>query len=474
MPTLPSDRATLLLGRAIPHDASWDVIVVGGGPAGCAAAAAAAREGAKTLILEQTQALGGSGTTALVPSWCPFSDKEKIIYRGLAEQVFTAALAAVPHVRPGQLDWVPINAEHLKRVYDDLLAAHGARVRFQTFLTGVEHDGAGGITALLVANKHGLQALSARVYIDCTGDGDLAAWAGADFHQGSSSGEVQPATHCFQLAGVNEAALANASPLHGGNPKCVIHRILASGKYPEIPDSHFCVAKSAPGVFGFNAGHLFHVDNTDPDSVSKAAAQGRKLASAYQRALAEFEPEVFGKASLVSTGAQVGIRETRRIVGDYTLTLEDWLARRTFPDEICRNAYFIDLHFTAEEARKKQNVDVEARFQHYAAGESHGIPYRCLTPKGIRNLLVAGRNISCDHPAHGSIRVMPVCLAMGEAAGVAAALAAADAGDTHAVDTRRLRERLRACGAYLPVSEGTEVQGESRDALLGDMFPAGR
>lgn len=195
---------------------------------------------------------------------------------------------------------------------------------------------------------------------------------------------------------------------------------------------------------------MFYVDNTDPVSVSRAAREGRKMADAYQRALAEFAPDAFGNSFLVSTGTQVGIRETRRIIGDYVLTLDDWLTRRDFEDEICRNAYFIDLHATAEEMRAKKKV-TEHRFEHYKPGESHGIPYRCLTPKGLRNVLVAGRNISVERAVHGSIRVMPVCLSMGEAAGLAAAMAAqAAVPDVHAVDTALLRTRLREAGAYLP------------------------
>lgn len=438
------------LSKNLPLESGWDVIVVGGGPAGCCAAAAAAREGAKTLLLEQTQSLGGSGTSALVPAWCPFSDNQQMIYRGLAEKVLRASQLGVPHVPVSVIDWVPINPEHLKRVYDDLVTGAGATVRFQTFLSAVHTDPAGLVNALIVSNKAGLQALRAKVFVDCTGDGDLAAWAGAQFQKGdATSGEMQPGTLCFVLSHVDEAALSRMPVLDGKH--AAIRQILGSGKYPEILDSHICQNKIGPGTYGFNAGHLFHVDNTDPENVSRAVMQGRKIADAYQRALAEFLPEAFGQSFLVATGAQVGIRETRRIVGDYTLTLDDWLDRRNFDDEICRNAYFIDLHTTAEEARSKVEVDVMKRFQQYQPGESHGIPYRCLTPKGLPNVLVAGRNISCDRPVHGSIRVMPVCLAMGEAAGLAAALAAqTQNADVHAVDFARLRERLRAEGAYLP------------------------
>lgn len=441
----------LAFSRSLPLDDSWDVIVAGGGPAGCTAAAAAAREGAKTLLLEQTQALGGSGTTALVPAWCPFSDRQKIIYRGLAEKVFRASQQGTPHVPGSQLDWVAINPEHLKRVYDDLTAAYGVEVRLQTFLSAVEKEAGGGVAALIVSDKSGLRALRARVYIDCTGDGDLAAWAGAAFQKGDANGSMQPATHCFILSNVDEEAYSRSPNLHAHNRDCAIYAILASGKYPEIPDSHICQNKIGPGTYGFNAGHLFNMDNTDPASVSRAAKEGRKLADAYRRALAEFLPDVFGKAFLVATGTQVGTRETRRIVGDYMLTLDDWISRRSFADEICRNAYFIDLHPTAEELRESGAVSFDHRFKHYDPGESHGIPYRCLAPKGLRNVLVAGRNISVARTVHGSIRVMPVCLAMGEAAGLAAALAARETvPDVHAVDTGLLRARLRAEGAYLP------------------------
>jgi len=435
----------------IPIETGWDVIVVGGGPAGCTAAIAAAREGAKTLLVEQTQSLGGSGTTALVPAWCPFTDQKQIIYRGLAEKIFRASQLSTPHVPATQLDWVAINPEHLKRIYDDLVTEAGVTVLFQTFLSSVQTDQDGAVDAIIVSNKGGLQALQAKVYIDCTGDGDLAAWAGAEFQKGDEiSGEMQPGSLCFVLSNVDEAAIARTPQWHA---KChlTMKQILASGRYPEIPDLHLCHNKLGPCTYGFNAGHLFLVDNTKPDSISHAVVQGRKIADAYRRALAEFLPEAFGNAFLVSTGAQIGIRETRRIVGDYLLNLDDYLKRRTFDDEICRNSYPIDVHTTAEEARCKKEVNAMDRFENYRPGESHGIPFRCLTPKGLRNVLVAGRNVSCDRLVHASIRVMPVCLAMGEAAGMAAALAAdAQTPDVHAVNTARLRERLRAEGAYLP------------------------
>lgn len=441
-----------LSARSLPLEDSWDVIVVGGGPAGCTAAIAAAREGARTLLVETTGSLGGAGTSALVPAWCPFSDKEKIIYRGLAEQVFTAAKEGLAHVKPGALDWVPINAEQLKRVYDRLVTESGAVIRFQTQLASVERGADGQVSTLVVSSKAGLTALRAKVYVDCTGDADLAAWAGADFQIGDANGQTQATTHCFTLANVDSYAYANHGDIGWWNPRSPIHAILESGRYPEIPDKHLCSNLVGPGVVGFNAGHIWDVDNTDPVSVSRALVKGRRMAEAYRRALAEFHPAAFGNAFVASTGAVLGVRETRRVTGDYVLTLEDYLDRRSFADEICRNSYFIDLHQTKEEHRKQMDeVKLATRFQHYGKGESHGIPYRCLTPRGLRNVLVAGRAISCERIVQGSVRVMPVCLAMGEAAGLAAALAARSPDhDVHAVSTDTLRERLREHGAHLP------------------------
>ncbi len=449
-----------LPARPIPFDDSWDVIVVGGGPAGCAAAIAAAEEGAKTLLIESTGSLGGAGTTALVPTWCPFSDQEKIIYRGLAEKIFQASKKGLAHIEPDRMDWVPIDPEKLKRIYDDLVTEAGVEVLFQTTLASVEMASAREVNAIVVANKAGLTAFKAKVFIDCTGDGDLAAWAGALFQKGDDDGTTQPATHCFILSNVDEAAYHRGPSLHPNNKKSPIFDILASGKYPEIPDSHLCNTLIGPGTIGFNAGHLWKVDNTDPKIATKALMMGRKMAEAFHRALAEYLPEAFGRAFLVTTGSVLGVRETRRIIGDYVLTLQDYMGRQSFPDEICRNSYFIDLHFTKDEAIHSHKIDVETRFDRYGKGESHGIPYRCLTPRGLSNVLVAGRSISCERIVHGSIRVMPVCLAMGEAAGVAAAQSLQlSSVDVHQIDTNQLRHRLRTRGAYLP-----EIASDSIDS----------
>jgi len=228
-----------------------------------------------------------------------------------------------------------------------------------------------------------------------------------------------------------------------------------SDKYPLIIDLHLCSNFIGPGTVGFNAGHLFDVDNTNTGNLTESLMKGRKIARSFRDGLAEFHPKAFANSFLVQTGALLGIRETRRIVGDYMLTADDFVARRSFDDEICRNCYYIDVHNTKEDAEKVSNneIDFTELYKdavHYEKGESHGVPYRCLTPKGLNNVLIAGRSVSSDHVINGSLRVMPVCLAMGEAAGIAAYMAVNAGNDVRKVNVNDLREKLRKHGAYLP------------------------
>lgn len=430
--------------KQIPYNDTYDVIVCGGGPAGCAAAIASARTGAKTLLIEATYALGGMSTLGMVPTWCPFSDKEKIIYRGIAEEIFVAAKKAVPHVPAERLDWVAIEPEALKRIYDETVTGAGADVLFGTFIADTDTQN-GSVRAVIAANKNGLVAYSAKVFIDCTGDADIAYRAGAQCIYGDGNGGAQAATHCFELGGVNDTAYLTGVNMHNANPESPIYTILNSGEFPEITESHMCQSLIKPHTVGFNAGHLWQVDSTNAESVSDAMIKGRRMINAYCEALRKYYPEAFADAYVAESAALMGIRESRRVVGDYILTKEDYIARRSFDDEIGRNSYYLDIHMTPEEKARTAHHSLR-----YGKGESHGIPYRCLTPKGLSNLLVAGRCISTDRAVQGSTRVMPVCLVTGQAAGTAAALgcAASDTPDLHTLDTAKLREVLAADGAY--------------------------
>ncbi len=429
--------------RALPV-LDVDVLVAGGGPAGVAAAIGAARAGANTLLIEATGALGGMGTHGLIPAWCPFSDKEKIIYGGVGERVFQALKGLMPHVPKGLNDWAPIDPEALKRLYDQFVLESGAKVLFNVFAVDVQKTG-DAIDYVVVAGKRGLQAIRAKVYVDGTGDADIAARAGA---QMLNDGKVQPSTHCFQLGNVD---MYNYSHVFRPNSQKVLQAILDCGRYPLIPDRHFCNSITANGLIGFNAGHVFDVDATDPQSVTDALVLGRKQALAFRDALAEFAPETFGASYVAQTAPLMGIRESRRVLCDYVLSVDDYFARRSFADEIGRNCYFIDIHNYADEAgaAKSGELDITKRYEHLKAGESHGIPYRILTAKGLSNLLVAGRTVSTDHPVNASMRVMPPCFVTGEAAGVAAAMAAGSR-NVRAVNVDQLRAALRSAGGYLP------------------------
>jgi hypothetical protein len=437
--TTQGDKAkTLSLKKnRMSVDDRWDVIVVGGGPGGCTAAISAAREGARTLLIEAMGQLGGMGTLGMVPAWCPFSDGEKIIYRGLAEKIFVESKKGVPHESKDHLDWVSINPEYLVAVYDKMVNDSGANILFFSRLAAVEMAANDTVDALIVANKSGLTAFKAKVYIDATGDGDLAAWAGASFKRGDENGVVQSSSLCFSMANVDSYNYTFGPALYGGHETSPLHTAIASGKYPVI-DKHLCVNYIGPDVLQFNAGHLVNVDSTDPWQVSQAMIKGREIAAQYLAAMKDVQPQTFGGAFLVRTAALLGVRDSRRIEGDYTFTVEDWRQRKSFDDEIGRNCYYIDIHKSGYPA------------VHYGKGESHGIPYRCLTPKGLKNLLTAGRCISTDEEAFGSLRVMPPCLVTGEAAGMAAVHAVKQSkNDVHKIDVQYLRKRLKEEGQYL-------------------------
>ena len=440
----------------------YDVIVAGGGPAGCAAATASAREGCKTLLIEAACALGGMGTLGLVPCFCGYHDRGKIIARGLAEKVLNACRERTPHLKKSMSETpVPsIIPEVLKRIYDDMVTGASANILFGSQVCGVEMAGPDRVDALLVANKAGVTAYRAAVYIDATGDGDVAAWAGAEFEKGDENGDLQPATHCFTITNIDEYALANGIGIHFYDQESPIHKAISSPDYPLIKELHSCLDQIGPKTFSFNTGHIPDVDNTDPDNLSKALIHGRRMVAQYHEAFAKFHP-AFKNAFLSSTGDLLGIRETRRIVGDYVLTADDYLARRSFPDEICRNAYGIDVHRSTKISLANKTIDELKASNHeqikpFSPGESFGVPYRCLTPKGLKNVLVSGRCISADRSANGSTRVMACCLNTGEAAGVAAGMAAKSDKDVHKMNTNILRQTLINHGAYLPVPTSTE------------------
>ena len=430
----------------VPLNEEYDVIVCGGGPSGCTAAAAAAREGAKTLLIESSGMLGGMGTKGMVNCWTPITDKIRIIYGGMAEKIFRKLKSQMPHVPEDKWDWLPIDYERLKVIYDDLVLDSGADLLLHTNVCKVEMKDDRNIDVIIVSNKAGLTAYRAKVYIDCTGDADLYAWAGQEYDFGDEeTGELQPGTMCFALANFPKEEYTASFQRHGSVYRGLIRKILADGKYP-IPDDHFVVKNMAKNVYTFNAGHVYDLDGTDPKSLTMGCVQGRKVAWVLKDACSEYD-ESYRNSYLIATGSTVGLRETRRIHGDYSFTVEDYLRRASFPDEIARGNYYIDIHNKDEKA----DGGTDILYEHYGPGESYGVPYRCLCPTGLDNVLVAGRTICSDRLSNGTLRIMPMCLCTGEAAGMAAKFACEkNEINIHTVDTQRLRKRLTEEGGYLP------------------------
>lgn len=437
----------------VSENKEFDVIVVGGGPAGCVAAATAAKNGAKTLLLEATDTLGGMATSGLVQFWCGYSNGGEPCVNGTCREVIEKSMEALtPEIRSMRKWWKPsINAEALKLIYDNLVNESGAKVLLRTVLSSVETDGEGHVTAILVTNKAGMTSYTAKVYIDCTGDGDLVAFGGGEFEKGDERGEMQNGTLCFALGNVNVANYPNH--------KVKEHRgIYPDERYPLISDGHCVPVPLSDHVVAFNAGSLYGVDGTDPESLTETIFKGRQLVGQITEALRERIPDMYEDAELIRTASLLGIRETRRIKGDYKLTAEDYFARRVFPDDIARNCYHLDSHETPyEREMKKKGIKLAHGNEEtvFEEGESHGIPYRSLLPVSFSNVIVAGRCFSSDRRVNGATRIMAACMSMGEAAGIAAADAAKmETPDFRKVDVSSLQDRLIANGSPIQKCEG--------------------
>ncbi len=425
-----------------------DVVVVGGGPAGIAAAMAASRNGARTLLIEQRGFLGGMATVALVPAFCPYSDKEKAVIRGigleLLDRMKSACTPEFQQEYRDWLDWVPIDVEALKRVYDDAVMESGIDVLFHTFACGVDMDmDHKHIKGIYIVNKSGRSYVRCRYVIDASGDADIAAMAGVPFQKGGDDGVLQPGTMCYLLTQVDRKRFLQYVQESGDTPQIplAVARAQEQGDLPPGRKDVSGFAWVSDTMVGVNFGHVFGVDGTKAEDLTRAAIEGRRLVEVQARFLRSYVPG-FEHAHVTTTGEQIGIRETRRIIGDYVLVQEDFMEMKSFEDDIARNAYFIDIHM----ATSKDKMQIKR----LPPGKSHGVPYRCLLPKQVENLWVAGRAASSDRVVQGSLRVMPNCFAMGQAAGTASAIAINQSLDsTRDVNITELQEQLVQQGAWL-------------------------
>lgn len=424
---------------SIRHDV--DVLIVGGGPAGVAAALAAAKQGCSVRLIEGHSCLGGMGTAGMVPCFMQFDDGINFLAGGVGRKVLDALRKADGTV---PADGMGIRAEVLKRVYEDLLKQAKVPYTFHTQLIDVTMDG-GRVATAVCAAKSGMFGIRAKAYVDCTGDGDLAAFAGAPFEKGDAAGKMMPGTLCSLWAGIDWKKVRSS----GLNDSSRIEKAFKDGVFT-LEDRHL------PGMWrvgetlgGGNIGHTFDLDGTDEESLTRAYLWARKSIREYERYYKEYL-KGYEKMELVATGSLLGVRETRRIMGDYVLNIDDFQKRAVFKDEIGRYSYPVDIHIARPDKVSYQKFMKEYTSMRLGKGESYGIPYRILTPRRLKNVLVAGRCVSTDRSLQASIRVMPGCYITGQAAGMAAALAVQAKTDTRSVDLRILQSRLKAMGAFLP------------------------
>lgn len=430
----------MLYRKEIPVKYTADVCVVGGGPSGIAASVAAARQGADVFLIESQGCFGGAGTSALVPTFVDFTDGVHFLAGGIGKEVYDRCLAENPHGRSGHN--LGYQVERLKKQYDDMVAEAGVRFLFFSSMVDVIcKDGI--VEAVIAASKSGVYAITAKVFIDCTGDGDLCARSGAPYAIGDEDGKVMGSTLCSMWENVDWSRPC-------GQQDSFLERAFQDNLFTH-EDRHL------PGIFqtgirsgGGNIGHIFGVCGTEEADLTRGMIEGRRILPEFIRFYQNYVGGPFSNAQPVATGATLGVRESRRILGDYVLNANDFLTRASFEDEIGRFFYPIDIHIAEATKAAFERFQKEFSATGQYCGENYGIPYRCLTPQTLQNVFVAGRCISTDRPMQASVRVMPCCFITGQAAGVAAALCVKRGQTSREINVRELQDCLIALGAYLP------------------------
>ena len=442
-----------------------DVLVLGGGPAGLGAALGAAQAGARVVLAERYGFLGGNATAALVMPLMSFHTSRPVpekkgattllptdhgpgepiiagVLKNLLERLVSAGGAIPPSLATGYV--VPFDPEWFKLVALELLDEAGVQFLFHSFASGIL--GADGkVEGAILESKSGPLAIRARVTVDCTGDGDVAVAAGAPYEVGRADGLVQPMTLMFRVVEFQRAAFEGYVERHPKQWRGVhglwdlVREATQAGELELPREDILFFATPHEQEVSVNSTRVTRVLGTDVWDLSYAEwasrRQMRQIAAFLRRHVPGFE-----RSYVAQSGVQVGVRETRRVLGDYQLTAGDVLAARKFDDAVARGAYPIDIH------NPKGSGTVLKRLP---PGEAYDIPLRCLLPRRVEGLLVAGRCISGTHEAHSSYRVMPIVMATGQAAGVCAALAARRGVTPRKVSVTSVQGELARQGASL-------------------------
>ena len=439
--------------RQTPVFGEFDVVVLGGGPSGIAAATSAARHGQRTLLVESYGFLGGMGTAAGVTNFCGLHANvhgriEQVVH-GVADDLLARMreLGGLnePHILfGGKIAAQAYDNAAFKVAADEVVLGSGAQLLFHALAVGVAMAVPGQIDALLIETKSGRQAVRGRVFIDCSGDGDLAFHAGAAFEKGHApdgSGHpmMYPST-MFRVHGVDAARAGDAWNHFGPLMEAAEHKGRKFARKMPIIRPQKNPAEWRANVTQLSNADGSPVDGTDALQLSAAEVQGRRQIVDFFSFLRESAPG-FENAYLLEIAPQVGVRETRRVLGDYQLTEEDVLQCASFADSIGVNGWMVEDHVAGNVAFRWQDIPNCRGFNH--------LPLRMLLPRGLANLLVAGRCASMTHGGQSAARVSGGCFVMGQAAGTAAALALQVGVPARALPSAQVQAALEAGGAYL-------------------------
>jgi FAD-dependent oxidoreductase family protein len=429
-------------------DGHFDVIIAGSGSAGSTAAIAASRSGARTLLIERYGFLGGISTAVLdtfYGFYTPGTRSIKVV-GGIPDDV-VAALTKFGNCfeRPntyGAGTGITYNSEYLKVVWERLAIEAGAQILLHAWLQEADVTG-GRVHSVTVATKQGLRKLKADFFIDATGDADLCYFAGSPCELAGEQEPVQTLTTTFKVANVDTVARKKL-------PKKEFHALMAdaaeSGKFDLPRREGSDHVTPIPGVMATNMTRVqsFARSNNqfrnacDPELLTSAEIEGRRQALEYLRFLKEKIPG-YANAELVAFGTQIGVRESRRVQGEYRLTREDVLEARQFDDQVGLCGAPIEEHHSGS----------NTNWLYLPDGRCVGMPFRTLIPRQLENVLVAGRCFSATHDAHASVRSMAQCMAMGQAAGTAAAMCIAKKRSPRQLEVAALQQKLRDAGAIL-------------------------
>jgi FAD dependent oxidoreductase len=443
--------------RRVPLYGEYEVAVLGGGPAGIAAAVAAARAGRRTLLIERYGFLGGMGTAAGVTNFCGLHANVHGEMHRVVQGIASDLLARIdrlgglnaPHLILGKILAQAYDTAAYKIAADDLLASHRVDVLFHALGAGVVMQDARRIGTVMVETKAGRQAVAAELFIDCSGDGDLAAWAGAPFELGDNAGGMLYPSMMFRLNGIDPERAGEA----WRTIPALMEKAEASGTHRFPRKAAIVRPQRSPIEWRVNFTQLARPDGSainglEPDDLTRGEIDGRRQAIEafnFLRTVPGFE-----KSYIVDLPPQLGIRETRRVIGGYMLSGDDVLGCAAFEDSIGVNGWPMESHVAG---------DVIFRFPPIPQSRGFNeLPYRMLVPAAVDNLLMAGRCASMTHDGQSAARVSGACFAMGEAAGTAAALALSGNTLPRDIAVDKLQQQLQQAGAFIgrdqPVPEG--------------------